>query len=246
MTQLKRLGTDTEGWSIYLPIALDAELDSAGELIQQFRQLPVTLKDDKRSLVVRGTLATARFNGRQLDIVAKQFRDKNRRYWSRLLSLVRRSEAMHSLQTLCRFANSGIPSVTPLLVLEQRRCGMVVDSWLVYEFRDGRLSSKQDLPQIMQLLAKLHKNGMRHEDPNYGNFLIDQKEMFLIDCKGKPRRGVMSDSIDYLLLPARNADITVDEIAHAFDRQKLGYWLARWYQAYRDFRSRLKRRLRAK
>lgn len=215
-------------------------------LIEIFQQFPVCLKDDYRSLVMRGNLNQVNGNC-DVDVIAKQNHQKNRRRWPRLLSLFRRSEALYTQDTLVDFLKHEVPSVAPMFVLEQKRWGMVVDSWLVYQYRDGEPSSREQLPRLLKLLQDLHRAGMRHEDPNYGNFLIDDQSMFLIDCKGKPRRGSFSDYIDYFLVASRN-NINIEDIDEivGFDKSSIGYRIARFYQHYRDARTRLKKRLRSR
>ena len=60
-------------------------------LLQEIAALPITLKDDKRSLVKKGVLLNQ-------TVIAKQPRDKNRRIWSRILSLFRNGEAYQTMQ----------------------------------------------------------------------------------------------------------------------------------------------------
>lgn len=231
-----------QGWLCYGRIDQTLVHDSISELIDQFHAMPVTLKDDKRSFVKQGDLQG------QL-VVAKRPVDKNRRLWSRFLSLLRPGEAMQTLLTMLRFQELGIAAVSPIMVLEQRKLGFLVDSWLVYEFREGQPVDKSHLPGIVQLLKRLHQHGFRHDDPNYGNFLLDQNhDLFLIDCKGRKRVGTFTDNVDFYLLTARNPDVTeaeVQALAKA-SNNTLGYWLSRCYIGYKNLRNRVKLILRGK
>lgn len=225
-----------QGWTCYGLIDQELQHASIKELIDHFKSMPVTLKNDKRSFVKKGDL-----NG-QL-VVAKQPVDKNRRTWSRFLSLIRAGEAMQTLLTMLHFKELGIPAVAPLLVLEKRKFGFLIDSWLVYEFREGEPANKTHLPQIVQLLRRLHQHGFRHDDPNYGNFLLDQnEELFLIDCKGRSRVGTLTDNVDYYLLTARNPDVTAQEVQALSNAstKTLGYQLSRCYIGYKNLRNRWK------
>lgn len=211
-------------------------------LLEQVALLPITLKDDKRSLVKQGELF-----GKM--VVAKQPRDKNRRKWSRLLSWVRPSEARHTFNTLQNFAEQSIESVTPIAVFEKRSFGLVVDSWLFYEYRAGNATTREDLPRVITVLDQLHRAGYQHNDPHFGNFLIDDDNtLFLIDCKGKRRLSTLTDHYDYLLLSQRNADVSLADIGQHIDlsQQTIGHRLAHFYAGYKNLRNTWKRRWREK
>lgn len=215
------------------------QLDSIEQVQQLISDLPITLKDGYRSCVKKGSMFG-------LTVAAKQPRDKNRRRWSRILSLLRHGEAKQMFVALTQFKQLGIESLTPLLVLEQRKAGMIMDSWVVYEFREGQPSDVQSLPQIVTLLKQLHRGGYRHNDPNFGNFLLDPDgKLFLIDCVLRPRRGSYTDCIDFFLLSRIN-NITAAQVDALVmpNRLSLGYWLARTVLGYRSKRSKLKRLLR--
>ena len=212
------------------------------DILSQIQSFPITLKDDKRSLVKQGELF-----GKH--VVAKQPRDKNRRKWMRALSFFRKREALSAQETLCHFEQQGIESVKPICVLEQRKNGMLIDSWLIYEFREGKESTLIKLPDILSMLKKLHLAGYRHDDPNFGNFLVDPDgSLFLIDCKGKKRLGYFSDYYDYMLLSQRNNGIEMNTLIDTvgIDTNLWAYKLAQWYAAYKRKRTELKAKQRQK
>ena len=210
-------------------------LPAIDELLILIDQFSNKLKDDRRSLVKLGDIHGVK-------IVAKQPRDKNKRKWMRVLSLFGTAEARKTFTTLMEFKSKGIESLTPVCLLEKKRFGMVVDSWLLYEYREGKESDRGYLPEIVQLLDLLHKNGYRHEDPNFGNFMVDpQEKLFLIDCRGKSRSGRFSDYYDFMLL--ERCGLNEDEIdaVVAMDKQSMGYRLAKAYRRYIRLRSAYKK-----
>lgn len=217
-----------------------ASLPEIPELLDRLRALTTTLKDNHRSLVMLGDLS-----GR--NIVAKQPRDKNRRLWARALSLIEQTEAAQTLTTLEQFHELGIPSVQPLFVLEKRVFGAVVDSWVSYEFRDGTPCQENDLPSIIELLRTMHDNGFRHNDPNLGNFLVDNNgEMFLLDSRGRKRTGNFSDANDFFLLKKINKTLTefrISDVDH-LDQTTMGFKLAFAYTKIKSARSFIKDRIR--
>ena len=122
-------------WRCYVEQNSQLDVDNIETLILSLKNFPVTLKNDKRSFVKKGELF-------EKNIVAKQAIDKNTKLWNRILSLFCHGEARHSFVTLINFKRLGIASVEPILVLERKLMGVLVDSWLVYEFKSGRPSNK--------------------------------------------------------------------------------------------------------
>jgi len=212
------------------------DLPEIPSLLSNLTKLPETLKDNHRSLVMRGNLL-----GRQL--VAKQPRDKNKRLWARALSYIEPTEVSQTLSTLERFHQLGIPSVQPLFVLEKRALGAVVDSWICYEFRDGTPCDESCVSDIIAMLKKIHLAGFRHNDPNLGNFLRDENgEMFVLDSRGRKRSGNFSDANDFFLFKKINKTLSnfqVSDIAH-LDTSSLGYRLALVYNKLKSARSFIK------
>lgn len=212
------------------------------QIVDAIHAFPTTLKDDKRSLVKQGELFGKK-------IIAKQPRDKDRRLWIRVLSLFRNGEARSAQKTLTRFAELGINSVQPICTLEQRKYGCLIDSWIIYEFREGQESNLSHLPDIIKLLQKLHQHGYRHDDPNFGNFLVDadSQQLFLIDCKGKKRLGKFSDYYDFMLLSQRNDGVAFADLITTvnINTQHIGYKLATLYATYKRKRTEFKTKRRA-
>ena len=216
------------------------QLTSVHHARSLIEELQTSLKDNHRSCVKKGQM----FN---LEVVAKQPRDKNRRKWSRLLSLFREGEAKRMFQALELFEQYKINSLKPLFLLEERVFGVIVDSWIVYQFRDGIKSDKHALPQIIEILKRIHSNGHRHNDPNFGNFLRDENgDLFLIDCVLRQRIGSYTDTIDYLLLASINNGVSIEEVEQLVNPNRLlpGYWLAKCLIGYRSIRARIKAKLR--
>jgi len=154
-------------------------------------------------------------------------------------------------------AQKGIESVKPICVLEHRQWGFLTDSWIIYEFKEGHESNVKHLSHIIELLQKLHLNGFRHDDPNFGNFLVKKKtnmndahsdELFLIDCKGKKRVGFFSDYYDFMLLSQRNDGVSMDTLIDKanIDTSRIGYTLALYYSSYKRKRTEFKAKRRAR
>lgn len=129
-------------------------LDTLDELLNDIKVLPTRFKDNYRSCVLNGNLFPSEVYAGS--VVAKQPKNKNGAYWSRLLSLIRNGEARQTFLALLRFEQLDITAGEPLLLLEKRRFGMIVDSWVVYQYLGGEPSGVEQLPQVIEILRTIH------------------------------------------------------------------------------------------
>ncbi len=226
-------------WRCYAhPAQTDAlsEINDLNHLIERLNRLPITLKDNHRSLVKRGELF-------DMDVVAKQPRDKHRRKWARLASLFTAGEATLTIQNLSKLQTAGIQSVAPVFALEKRLKGMIVDSWLCYQYRSGTPCNRDDLEKVAHMLDQMHRAGFRHGDPMLNNFLIDQSDqtLFTIDTKAKPCWGSFAATMDFILLKRANKlyDVKLSDLT-SLDKARLGYWLAVLYFQIKSGRAKLR------
>ena len=226
-------------WHCYIEKNNKIDLPPIDQLLVKIEGFPNVLKDDRRSLVKLGEL-------NQEKIIAKQPRDKNKRKWARILTLLTgQSEAQKAFCCLIDFKLKGIESLAPYCLLQKKQCGMVIDSYLLYYFREGQVSNKKHLPKIVTLLKKIHQHGYQHTDPHFDNFLTDENgELFLIDCKGKSRKGTFSDNYDFFLLLGRSGftENEIDTVVN-LDKSSWGYRLAKCYMRYIKFRSNYKQKV---
>lgn len=208
------------------------------ELISQFDQLPITLKDNHRSTVKQGVLF-------HRQVVAKRPTDKNRRLWARFTSLFVVGEATATIANLERLEQAGVPSVAPLFALEKRVCGFLVDSWLCYDYRAGVPCTAADIDLIIQFLHQMHAAGFKHGDPTWNNFLQDDAgNMFTIDTKAKPCTSHYDITTDFELLVRANKLKGVDIAALAkLDTTNFGHKLAVTYMRLKSVRSAVKNRI---
>ena len=218
-------------WVGHWPSTANPALSNIGALLDLVERPGTVIKDDHRTFLKR-----VAFCG--FDVAAKQPRDKNRRVWIRLLSLIRRSEVRFTLATLERLLHAGVPSVVPLAALERRRFGMVIDSWLFYRYREGVRCGEQELAEIIQVLNTLHRAGFRHQDPHFDNFLHDENEVFIVDIKGKRRWGKVSDYYDFMLLEQRMRKPLAPELWP--QKEDCSYRIAAGYGVYRWCRRKAK------
>jgi heptose II phosphotransferase len=232
-----------ENWVGHWVDDLPAGLASITGLLALTRQRGDIIKDDHRSQVKV-------IVSNDLRIVAKQPRDKNRRIWARLLTLVRDSEVKRSISGLSVLQGKGVETLRPIGAIEKRHWGMVTDSWLFYFYRNGRPCREDELHLVIDALQAIHSAGFRHEDPHLYNFLCDGTTVFVIDCKAKRRLGRVSDYYEALSLKReleRGSEVESDILARMnMDTSSLAFRLAFAYQRYRLARRRIKDVLRGR
>jgi len=195
------------------------------------------LKNNSRSLV-----KVVHVNGRRM--VLKSLREKNRRRWIRFTTLYRRGAAFTSFAGMQRLERLGIASSRPVMALEKRRWGMVVDSWLLYEYVDGRVCGPGEYQMVVGQLAAIHAGGLLHGDPQIRNFLFDGTAVVTIDAAPKrPLWGGISRYGEFFYLRHSAPDI---EAFLDLPRHRpaciAAAILCRLYWGWRDLKKKWKRR----
>ncbi len=139
------------------------------------------LKDDYRSRVYRIQLS-----GR--DLVLKIPNEKNTQPWIRFLTWFRLGEAFKNIRGMNRLKELGIATTLPLIAAENRSFGMVVDSWLVYEYLDGQtcLDKEEHYPMVVEKLKEMHEKKVLHGDSQIRNFMYSDDKIYVIDSNPKP------------------------------------------------------------
>lgn len=103
----------------------------------------------------------------------------------KLMTLFKKGEALNTLVNLTELIERGIDNfVTPYLVINKRKNGMIIYSILIMENING-IENREYLNEIIELMIKLHKLGVYHGDFNPGNFLIENGNIRIIDTQGK-------------------------------------------------------------
>ena len=243
----KLVGIRSEGWNLlcapgHLPLAPELQRwveervrGSKRPTATSVRTVEV-LRDDYRSLV-----ALLELGGRR--IVAKSPRLKNRSRWMRVLSLFRRAEAADTVRRLWELRRRDVPLPEPILAMERRSAGRVVDSWLFYLYAEGSAAGAGQIPQVVRALESLHQAGWVHGDPHPQNFIWDGSSIHMIDCRPKRARlGAVSRCYDFVLLESGREGVvphlpvsttsTAYRLALLYDR-----WIKGWRRAKKSLRS---------
>lgn len=143
-------------------------------------QVTEVLKDTFRSQVKRIVI-----DGK--DLVLKIPNEKNTRNWIRFLTWFRVGEAFKNIKGMQLLREKDILTTEPILAAEKRNAGMVVDSWLLYEYLEG--NACVDIPAshagVVKVLAKIHRENLLHGDPQIRNFIKKGEKIYTIDSNPK-------------------------------------------------------------
>lgn len=216
--------------------------DSAIPLfLERFRRPDHLLKDDRRSVVGRlDQLPLAGLGPGPW--VCKRPRWHDQRLWNRMLSLVREGEMRRAFNAALHLERLGLATPRPVLCVERRRWGMLVESWLLYEFAPGEAIAEAQWPAVVEALKGLHQAGLRHGDPHLANWLSrGGGGVLMLDPGPRPLRPACADAeFDFILL--RNCQPAIQPLLPMRSGWRLRVAEARnaWVQGWR----RLKRKLR--
>lgn len=162
------------GWVVYHPDEIDLQIGKIFEL--KTLNPEIVLRDHHRSKVKK-----VNFLGKSY--VVKSPDNKNKSVWIRFTTLYRDSEVYRDLKSQLLVASMNISTVKPVAALERRKSGMVFDSRIIYQYREGAEISVRHYPSMVSIMKKLHANGYLHDDPHARNFLQKNDALFVIDCK---------------------------------------------------------------
>lgn len=203
-----------------------------------------------RQLVFRDnwrTLSTnVRVGGRSL--LLKVPRARNGRRWERFLTLFRNSDAFRSFRHLERMSELGLNAPAPVLAAEFRQRGVVTDSFVCYDFVEGRQPESADAPAVLDALRALHCKGYLRNDAQLANFLIrDDGEVVFIDFRLRRPRFLPelqnARELDRFLRSCPEAELHLTNaetssvwfrLAHALEN--LSFARRRWKRYVRDRR----------
>ena len=169
--------------------ALPAVLDGLGGSWHRF-------KHDRSGTVAGGTL---RLGGREVEVVAKRPRRTKRGQW--LVDLLRPARARRGWRRTWRLVDLGFATEIPLLLLERRRLGVVVDNVAVYgrvpgptlhDLSLGDLDPAERhrlLCRVGRTLRELAGHGLGHFDAKSVNWIAfadpaQGLRPVMIDCDG--------------------------------------------------------------
>jgi len=173
-----------------------------------------TLKDSSRSMVYL-------INVNDESLILKEPVEKNERKWIRFTTLLRKSEALQSCLSMIKLQEIGVESNKPLVVVEKKKLGMVVDSWYLCSFVEGVACSQDAYQNVVETLNKIHQSGYLHGDPQIRNFLQTDTGIQVIDAKMNQYLSAIQCQLELVYL-----NNSARQTSPYIDRSSLSYKIA--------------------
>lgn len=159
------------GWSHPYDAAFAQRL---GEYVASLSGVEKVLKHDHRAEV-----GVFHFEG--TPYVLKKFTLQMTWVWFQLTSICFPSLGEIACINAMELSNAGILTPRPTLLLQKRKLGMIVESWLIYPYLEGTKVGLDSAAEIVRLVRRMHEAGWIHRDPHPDNFLMTPDGLATID-----------------------------------------------------------------
>ncbi|NLK62092.1 MAG: hypothetical protein GX287_01450 [Fusobacteria bacterium] len=220
--KIKYFDTDKKTWSI----------DDIREIMTTKGKI---LKNNRRSFVKKVEI-------KNKTIIYKIPTEKNISNWIRLLTLFRKSEAQVVLESMVILNEKNIYTNKPIAYGEKRKFGMVVDSFMIYEYLNGTTVTEENSKEVILLLKQIHALGYLHNDSQIENFLKNGDNIYVIDAKLKRKKfGKISENSEYIKF-ASNAEKAYDYIDTKSIYFKIAMFFYKLFKFKRKIRKQMKNR----
>ncbi len=193
------------------------------------------LKNDDRSKVTLIDIDGNKY-------VYKIPKEKNKRIWQRITSLIRGSESKREYENYLRIKENGFKGPVPIIYWERKIFGICVDSFLVSSYLSGKPATQKNLNIVEKELRKIHARGYLHGDSQLSNFIVENNEIYLIDAKlMKNKYGKAGEAYEFIYL-----EESCHEEIDIYDKNTLSYKLAKSLNSYLHWIGRVKKAIRGK
>jgi tRNA A-37 threonylcarbamoyl transferase component Bud32 len=205
-SRASQLTIDRGDWLAALPTLL-ADIDAD--------QLPV-IKRSRSGDVLK---ARVQLSGEEMDIIIKRPR---RRYWYRYINEIGRGpRGWRAWKKAWKLVVRNLPTAWPLLVLEKRKFGYIVENLIIFECVPGKTLATTDLDKfapepremlfrrIGRILRRVEQLGFSHFDAKSSNWIVRDDPVLgpspvLIDVDGVRQRRWIALGIRRLLRSLRD------------------------------------------
>ena len=185
-------------------------------ILNQQYDIKKTLKDSTRSMVYQ-------INIDHDLLIFKLPVEKNNRKWIRFTTLMRKSEALQSCLSMLKLQKIGIQTNKPIIVLEKKKMGMVIDSWYLCSYVDGHPCMESDIPAVIDTLHVIHKAGYVHGDAQIRNFLKTEAGIQVIDTKLSNAWNFIQKNLEFVYF-----NNSIRGIGGYIDQSTIGYKIAQF------------------
>lgn len=196
---LSAFDTLTHGaWQVRIAVWARQWAPQLEKVLQQCSRPVQVLRRDSHSIIL---LCAALHGAPTGPWVVKRPVAKDTSAWIRLTTWYRAGEAQRVFTRALKLWDAGLPVPRPILQMERRCFGMIVESWFVYCYESGQRCSGRHLPQVIAILDRLHRLGYTHGDPHPLNWVQHDARVVALDLS--PRRAWPHGfwvAYDYVLL----------------------------------------------
>lgn len=228
-------------------LPVDQGKSFAEDILNQTYRVEQVFKQDKNGSYV------AKINHSKFgELIYKEPLFRNHSFWERLRSLIlfRDSYAFRSFDSHIKALELGFKTAKPILAIEKRKFGVVVDSIFLYEYIAGRAGNNQDFEILAPIMIELYNQRYIRGDAKADNFLIKDNEAYLIDfILEKPilfqKLRVQMEFWKFCGYFPETLNRLPAEEANSFGL-KLAKFIRKTLHKFRDFKNLLKRKLIAK
>lgn len=175
----------------------------------------------------------------------------------KIQTIFKDGEALTSLKNCTKVNKMGFENIAmPLMAIIKKNI-VIQKSYLLLEYIDGtRISTVEDLNEIIELIKEINKYGRYHGDLNTSNFIKDKNgKIYILDTQMK--RDIFFSfkrSYDYLTL---KEDLLVKELKYEVDKNynidklNIGYLIAAFIKGikrtkiikkFRNFKKKLRKK----
>jgi len=182
-------------------------------ILPLFKHPKVIIKHDHRSNVGIIEIDSVRY-------VVKKFTLQSTWFWFKLTSLIFPSIGEIACNNAIELGSAGILTPQPVMLMQRCEHGMVVESWLVYRYMEGRRLTEDDGGLVIPFVKQMHQLGWIHRDPHPGNFIAADSGTATIDPQRIRRTKNRYFKAYDVVLMSHDFPDTLD----LYDRRELGVW----------------------
>lgn len=149
----------------------------------------------------------------------------------KIQTIWKKGEALNTLYNLERYREEGLDCfIVPRAAIVKRGL-FLKESYILMDYIEGeKLSTKEDIDEVMKIVKKIHSRGIYHGDLNTSNFIKTKSGIKAIDTQGK-NENFSSFKRNYDILTLKRDLLVIErkydvEKNYPIRKNSLGYILA--------------------
>lgn len=210
-----------EGYDVYFNDKIYKNI--AKDIINKKYEVLTEYKNTRRNYVARIKIG-------EKEYVLKSPRREAIMIQKKILSIFKKGEAITSFQNMIKAKNNGFDYfMIPYIVIVRKKI-FIKESFILMDYSENLgIKTSEDIDKIIEMIRKLHANGVYHGDLNTSNFLKTKDGIKIIDTQCKREKlWWFNRSYDYFTL---KEDLLVINLNYDVDKKykikkSLSYFLA--------------------